>query len=59
MSICVIVADGSKARILHAESGYSPLQDENDFIAGILLDGDFWDPRRVRKSLETISGLYA
>lgn len=32
MSICVIVADGSKARILNAESGYSPLQDENDFI---------------------------
>ena len=32
MSICVVVADGSKARILLAESGQSPLIDEKDFI---------------------------
>ncbi|MDH3633241.1 MAG: host attachment protein [Gammaproteobacteria bacterium] len=32
MSICVVVADGSKARILVAESGQSPLIDDRDFI---------------------------
>lgn len=32
MSICVLVADGSKARILSALSGHSPLQDDRDFI---------------------------
>lgn len=32
MSICVVVADGSRARILLAESGQSPLIDEKDFI---------------------------
>ena len=32
MSICVLVADSSKARILLAESGQSPLIDEKDFI---------------------------
>ena len=32
MSICVVVADGSKARILLAESGQSPLIDKMDFI---------------------------
>lgn len=34
MSICVIVADSSKARILKAQTGNSPLQDESDFIHG-------------------------
>lgn len=32
MSICVLVADGSKARILSALSGNSPLRDDKDFI---------------------------
>ena len=32
MSICVVVADSSKARILVAESGNSPLSDERDYI---------------------------
>ena len=32
MSICVVVADGSKARMLLAESGQSPLVDDRDFI---------------------------
>ncbi len=32
MSICVVVADSSKARILMAESGSSPLVDERDYI---------------------------
>lgn len=32
MSICVVVADSSKARILLAESGQSPLIDDRDFI---------------------------
>lgn len=32
MSICVVVADSSRARILLAESGQSPLIDEKDFI---------------------------
>lgn len=32
MSICVVVADSSRARILVAESGNSPLVDEKDFI---------------------------
>lgn len=32
MSICVVVADSSKARILMAESGQGPLTDEKDFI---------------------------
>ena len=32
MSICVVVADGSRARILVAESGSSPLVDERDYI---------------------------
>ena len=32
MSICVVVADSSRARILVAESGHSPLVDERDYI---------------------------
>lgn len=32
MSICVVVADSSKARILLAESGRSPLVDKRDYI---------------------------
>ena len=32
MSICVVVADSSRARILVAESGSSPLVDQKDFI---------------------------
>lgn len=32
MSICVVVADSSRARILVAESGNSPLVDEKDYI---------------------------
>ena len=32
MSICVVVADSSKARILVAETGHSPLVDDRDFI---------------------------
>ncbi len=32
MSICVVVADSSKARILVAENGNSPLVDERDYI---------------------------
>ena len=32
MSICIVVADGSRARILSAQSGSSPLQDERDYI---------------------------
>ena len=32
MSICVVVADSSKARILLAESGHSPLTDNRDYI---------------------------
>jgi protein required for attachment to host cells len=32
MSICIVVADSSKARILVAESGQSPLVDDRDFI---------------------------
>ncbi len=32
MSICVVVADSSKARILLAESGYGALTDDRDFV---------------------------
>ena len=32
MSICVVVADSSRARIMVAENGNSPLVDEKDFI---------------------------
>jgi len=32
MSICVVVADSSKARILLAESGYDPLIEDRDFV---------------------------
>jgi len=32
MSICIVVADSSKARILSAESGYGPLTDSSDYI---------------------------
>ena len=32
MSICIVVADSSKARILSAESGDGPLTDSKDFI---------------------------
>ncbi len=32
MSICIVVADGSRARILSAQSGSGPLQDERDYI---------------------------
>jgi protein required for attachment to host cells len=32
MSICVVVADSSRARLLLAESGHSPLVDERDYI---------------------------
>ena len=32
MSICIVVADGSKARILSAQNGSSPLQDDRDYI---------------------------
>ena len=32
MSICIVIADSSKARILSAQSGYGPLQDDRDFI---------------------------
>ena len=32
MSICIVVADSSKARILSAQSGFSPLQDDRDYI---------------------------
>lgn len=32
MSICVVVADSSKARILLAENGRSPLVDHSDYV---------------------------
>jgi protein required for attachment to host cells len=32
MSICVVVADSGKARLLVAETGESPLVDERDFV---------------------------
>lgn len=32
MSICVVVADGSKARLLLADSGQGPLIDKLDFV---------------------------
>ena len=32
MSICIVVADGSKARILSAQNGASPLQDDGAYI---------------------------
>ena len=32
MSICVVVADSSKARILLAESGHGALTDDRDFV---------------------------
>jgi protein required for attachment to host cells len=32
MSICVVVADSSKARILLAASGYDPLIEDRDFV---------------------------
>ncbi len=32
MSICVIVADSGRARLLHAGSGLGALQEEQDFI---------------------------
>jgi protein required for attachment to host cells len=32
MSICVVVADSGKARLLVAETGDSPLVDERDFV---------------------------
>lgn len=32
MSICIVVADSSKARILSAQSGDSPLHEDRDYI---------------------------
>ena len=32
VSICIVVADSSRARILTAQSGSGPLQDEKDYI---------------------------
>ncbi len=32
MSICVVVADSSRARILLADSGHSPLTDDRDYV---------------------------